>query len=171
MSRAAVVGGQKITFSIDGPERLFRKQLTGPGVVKLKRVRGRGQSSATGNAPAEAAHCPHWTRATRRWMWERARLSQAALYPKQLMFHLCPQCTLCIANGRRREEKHDLVVVEPGRSASGWRHFELTVPQHEGMTISSDRCRIITVTHYVKVREHTAYQSAWRPAYTTMWFL
>ncbi|KAF0312357.1 hypothetical protein FJT64_016875 [Amphibalanus amphitrite] len=98
MSPQAAVGGQTISFTIDGPERLFRKQLNAPGVVKLKR------------------------------------------------------CTLCIANGRRREEKRDVAVVQPGQSPNGWHRFELTVPRHEGITISAVMCRIITVTYYVKVR-------------------
>ncbi|XP_043207564.1 arrestin domain-containing protein 3-like [Amphibalanus amphitrite] len=98
MSPQAAVGGQTISFTIDGPERLFRKQLNAPGVVKLKR------------------------------------------------------CTLCIANGRRREEKRDVAVVQPGQSPNGWHRFELTVPRHEGITISAVMCRIITVTYYVKIK-------------------
>ena len=42
-------------------------------------------------------------------------------------------------------------MLEPGQSRTGWHSFELVVPTHEGMSISESMCRIITVSHYIKV--------------------
>ena len=38
MSQQACVGGQKIKFTIEGPDRLFQKMATSYGAVKLKKV-------------------------------------------------------------------------------------------------------------------------------------
>jgi len=97
MNRSGFTGGERISITITGPDRLFEKQQKSDGVVKLKK------------------------------------------------------CVLNTAHSRTREEKYDLAEVHP-YSSRGWRSpIELTVPNHERMTIDSSMCRIVTVSYYIKI--------------------
>ncbi|XP_043224894.1 arrestin domain-containing protein 17-like [Amphibalanus amphitrite] len=52
-----------------------------------------------------------------------------------------------------RQKKWVAAAVRPGSSPDAWRHIRLTVPAGEVTLDDSSGCTIISVTHYVKVRD------------------
>ena len=57
------------------------------------------------------------------------------------------------AGGDTEQTKRVPMVVRPGRSPSAWRHIQLTVPDGEVTMDDSSGCTIISITHYIKVRD------------------
>ena len=57
------------------------------------------------------------------------------------------------ADGSTEEDKETLATVRVGSSPSAWRHIQLTVPDGEVSMDDSSGCTIISVTHYIKVRD------------------
>ncbi|XP_037074132.1 arrestin domain-containing protein 17-like isoform X2 [Pollicipes pollicipes] len=58
--------------------------------------------------------------------------------------------TVFRAGAFTQEKKQVLSVLKPGRVAASWRVLRLPVPSGEA-SVEEDVCRIITVSHYVKV--------------------
>ena len=52
-----------------------------------------------------------------------------------------------------RQKKWVAAAVRPGGSPSAWRHVRLTVPTGEVSLDESSGCTIISVSHYVKIRD------------------
>ena len=57
------------------------------------------------------------------------------------------------AEGKTKQTKRVPARIHPGTSLAAWHHIQLTVPAGEVSMDDNSGCTIISVTHYVKVRD------------------